>query len=44
MGTAETIRADIGLVEGQTPRDKAADWALVGVLVGLLLIARRAYV
>jgi apolipoprotein N-acyltransferase len=44
MGTAETIRADIGLVEGQTPRDKAGDWALVGVLVGLLLIARRAYV
>ncbi len=44
MGTAETIRADIGLVEGQTPRDKAGDWALVGVLVGLLLIARRAFV
>jgi hypothetical protein len=29
MGTAETIRANIGLVEGQTPRDKAGDWALV---------------
>ena len=43
MGTAATIRAKIGLVEGQTPRDKAGDWALVGVLVGLLLIARRTY-
>jgi len=44
MATADTIRAEIGLVEGQTPRDKAGDWALVGVLVGLFLIARRAYV
>ena len=44
MATAETIRAEIGLIEGQTPRDKAGDWALVGVLVGLFLIARRAYV
>ncbi len=43
MATAETIRAEIGLIEGQTPRDKAGDWALVGVLVGLFLIARRAY-
>lgn len=43
MGTAATIRAKIGLVDGQTPRDKAGDWALVGVLVGLLLIARRTY-
>lgn len=44
MATAETIRAEIGLIEGQTPRDKAGDWALVGVLVGLFLIARRAYI
>ena len=44
MATADTIRAEIGLIEGQTPRDKAGDWALVGVLVGLFLIARRAYV
>lgn len=44
MGKAETIRAKIGLVEGQTPRDKAGDWALIGVLAGLLLIARRTYV
>jgi apolipoprotein N-acyltransferase len=44
MATADTIRAEIGLIEGQTPRDEAGDWALVGVLVGLFLIARRAYV
>ena len=43
MGTAETIRAEVGLIEGLTPRDKAGDWALVGVLISLLLIARRAY-
>ena len=44
MATADTIRAEIGLIEGQTPRDKAGDWALVGVLMGLFLIARRPYV
>ena len=44
MGTAETIRAEVGLIEGQTPRDKAGDWALVGVLISLLFIARRAYI
>jgi apolipoprotein N-acyltransferase len=43
MGTAETIRAEVGLIEGQTPRDKAGDWALIGVLISLLLAARRAY-
>jgi apolipoprotein N-acyltransferase len=43
MGNAETIRAEVGLIEGQTPRDKAGDWALIGVLVSLLLVARRAY-
>jgi apolipoprotein N-acyltransferase len=43
MGTAETIRAEIGLIEGQTPRDKAGDWALIAVLISLLLVARRAY-
>lgn len=42
MGTAETIRAEVGLIKGQTPRDKAGDWALVGVLITLLLIARKA--
>ena len=43
MGNAETIRAEVGLIEGQTPRDKAGDWALIGVLISLLLVARRAY-
>jgi apolipoprotein N-acyltransferase len=43
MGTAETIRAEVGLTKGQTPRDKAGDWALIGVLISLLLVARRAY-
>jgi len=43
MGTAETIRAEVGLIEGQTPRDKAGDWALIGVLISLLLVARRSY-
>ena len=44
MGTADTIRAEIGLIEGQTPRDAAGDWALIGVLVALLVVARRAYI
>jgi len=44
MGTADTIRATVDLVEGQTPRDKAGDWALVGTLFVLLLVARRAYI
>jgi apolipoprotein N-acyltransferase len=43
MGTADTIRARVGLVQGETPRDSAGDWALVGTLFVLLLIARRAY-
>jgi len=44
MGSADSIRAEVGLIEGQTPRDAAGDWALIGVLVTLLLIARRAYI
>jgi apolipoprotein N-acyltransferase len=44
MGTADSIRAEIGLIEGQTPRDKAGDWALIGVLVALFLVARKAYI
>lgn len=44
MGTADSIRAEVGLIEGQTPRDAAGDWALIGVLVLLLLVARRAYI
>ena len=42
MGSADSIRAEVGLIDGQTPRDAAGDWALIGVLVTLLLIARRA--
>jgi apolipoprotein N-acyltransferase len=44
MGTAETIRAEVELLEGKTPRDAAGDWALVGVLFVLFMVARRAYV
>jgi apolipoprotein N-acyltransferase len=44
MGTADTIRATVDLVEGKTPRDAAGDWALVGTLFVLLLVARRAYI
>ena len=43
MGTADSIRAEVGLINDTTPRDAAGDWALVGVLFGLYLIARRAY-
>jgi len=44
VGTADTIRAEVDLLQGQTPRDKAGDWALVGTLFLLLLVARRAYI
>ena len=40
--TAETIRAEVDLLEGQTPRDKVGNWALIAVLI-LLLLTRRAY-
>jgi len=43
MGTAESIRAEVELLEGKTPRNTAGDWALVGVLVVLFVVARRAY-
>jgi apolipoprotein N-acyltransferase len=43
MGTADAIRATVDLVQGKTPRNSAGDWALVGTLFVLLLIARRAY-
>ena len=43
MGTADSIRAEVELLIGKTPRNSAGDWALVGVLFGLFLIARRAY-
>jgi apolipoprotein N-acyltransferase len=43
MGTAESIRADIDLIEGKTPRDKLGDWSLVGTIFLLFLVSRRAY-
>jgi apolipoprotein N-acyltransferase len=43
MATADTIRATVDLVQGKTPRNSAGDWALVGTLFVLLVIARRAY-
>jgi apolipoprotein N-acyltransferase len=42
MGTADTIRAEVELLKGQTPRDRAGDWALIGTLFVLLVVARRA--
>ena len=44
MGTAESIRAEVELLEGKTPRNTAGDWALVGVLIVLFVVARRAYI
>ena len=43
MGNAEVIRAQVGLIEGQTPRDTAGQWALVGVLIFLLFVSVQAY-
>jgi len=44
MATADTIRAEVELLKGRTPRDRAGDWALIGTLFVLLVVARRAYV
>ena len=44
MGTADSIRASIDLIEGQTPRDRAGDWAGIFTLIWLLFVSRRAYV
>jgi apolipoprotein N-acyltransferase len=44
MGTADSFRAEVDLIEGQTPRDRAGDWALIGVFVALFVVARRAYI
>ena len=41
MGTAEVIRAEVDLLEGQTPGDKVGNWALIGVSI-FLLVSRRA--
>jgi apolipoprotein N-acyltransferase len=43
MGKAESIRAEVELFEGKTPRNTAGDWALVGALMVLFMVARRAY-
>jgi apolipoprotein N-acyltransferase len=43
MGTAEAIRAEVELLEGNTPRNSAGDLALIGVLMVLFVVARRAY-
>jgi apolipoprotein N-acyltransferase len=43
MGTAESIRTDVELMEGKTPRDKFGTWALTGSFFVLFLVARRAY-
>jgi apolipoprotein N-acyltransferase len=43
MGTAESIRTDVELMAGKTPRDKFGTWALIGTFFVLFLVARRAY-
>jgi apolipoprotein N-acyltransferase len=42
LGKADSIRTTVELLEGQTPRNKAGNWALIGVLI-FLLVSRRAY-
>jgi apolipoprotein N-acyltransferase len=43
MGTAESIRANVDLVEGQTPRDRLGGWAVFLTLGVMILATRRAY-
>ncbi len=43
MGTAESIRAQVDLLEGQTPRDRMGRWAMFLTIGILILIARREY-
>ena len=43
MGTAESIRTDVELMAGKTPRDKFGTWALIGTFFVVFLVARRAY-
>ena len=43
MGTAESIRAQVDLLEGQTPRDTLGGWAMILTIGVLILIARREY-
>ena len=43
MGTAESIRTDVELMEGKTPRDKFGTWALVETFFVLFVTSKRAY-
>jgi apolipoprotein N-acyltransferase len=43
MGTAESIRTDVELMAGKTPRDRFGRWALIGTFFVVFLVARRAY-
>jgi apolipoprotein N-acyltransferase len=43
MGTAESIRTNVELMEGKTPRDKFGTWALVGTFFVLFVTSKRAY-
>jgi apolipoprotein N-acyltransferase len=43
MGTAESIRAQVDLLEGQTPRDTLGGWAMILTIGVLILVARREY-
>jgi apolipoprotein N-acyltransferase len=41
MATTEHIFATVGLIEQQSLRDKAGDWASVFTLIFLLVVGRR---
>jgi len=43
MGTAESIRTNVELMEAKTPRDKFGTWALVGTFFVLFVTSKRAY-
>ena len=43
IGTAESIRAQVDLLKGQTPRDLLGGWAMFLTIGVLILIARREY-
>jgi apolipoprotein N-acyltransferase len=43
MGTAESIRTNVELMEGKTPRDKFGTWALVGTFFVLFVTSKRVY-
>ena len=41
MATAEHLYATVGLIDQKSVRDSAGNWASVGILIWLLLVARR---